>query len=213
MGFAGADDVVKTALKTMTNQAEEYCNSGKWNWGEVAPWKAPEYLYTVAIGRKLAGPAARGVYFEHNIPKLVKMAKTGSGAPKKPKKTRCDIAIKDGKTAIPRMCIEVKSRFQIDDDVDLCRLVVRGKSKSQLRDAAVIFIACAQNKEIMRKNYDGWRKKWCEENERIVALDGKGKVAKSFNKIKFHKYKDEQKPQQKPWYWYVGAIQMSHPGE
>lgn len=204
-----ADGITKAAIEAMTEMAEEY-TGGKWNWCEIAPWKAYEYIYTVAIGQKLAGPEARGVYFEHNIPQLLEAAKTGRGKTKKAKKTICDIAIKDGKDGLPRMCIEVKTNFgKVSGDVNWCRRAVGGMGKNKLRDAAVLFFSYARdkNKETMRENFEQWRDKRTKDHERIFGLSKGNRVATNFNKIKLHEYEYGGKR----WCWYVGAIQMSYP--
>ncbi|MHC8508255.1 MAG: hypothetical protein ACYYKD_02475 [Rhodospirillales bacterium] len=194
-----ADGIIITSIKAMTKMAEEYSLSGKWNWYDVAPWATPEYLYTVAIAQKLARPAKRGVYLENNIPKEVRAAK----------KTRCDIAVMDGKSADMRLCLEVKTNFNnVGEDVDACRKIIRNKKTKNLQDAAVVFMAFTKNKKTLEKGYNNWCDNRLDDNERIVALDSKGFVVKSSGKIKFRKYKQ---PNGTLWYWYVGAIQMSLP--
>ncbi|MHC8508772.1 MAG: hypothetical protein ACYYKD_05130 [Rhodospirillales bacterium] len=201
-----ADGIIITAIQVMTEMAEDYASSDKWTWGNCTPWQVPEFLCTAAIAGKLAEPGKRGVYPEYHIPWMVKEAKTGSGRPKKlGKQTRCDILIADGKTDIPRLCLEVKTSFggETYKDVERCRKIISGKSKSKLRDAAVFFISAAVNEDTMRDGYEDWRDNWLEDNERMVVLNDKNHVVKSFDSINTHKFGK--------YHWYVGAIQMSLP--
>lgn len=180
------ENVINTALKAMGEAGRDYCN---WTNGYVAPWKAPEYIFTTFIAKAIAArPFNPGVYCEYNSKEAIYWAnkqKRGRKLSMLTDGSRADILVTTKTDDTFRQVIEVKRRVwtsaQIKVDVNRIGDVLGAKGNSTIKSGLSVFLFC----------YEGKTEKEARDN-RLKAIS-----ANSLSR--FQRDKDKSKNRKKYW--------------
>lgn len=196
------EDITNTALKAMAEAGKNYCT---WTNDYVAPWKAPEYIFTTAIAQKIAArPFSHGVYCEFNSKEAMYWAnkrKFGRNLSKLTDGSRTDILVTTKADDTFRQIIEVKRRVwtsaQIKVDVNRICDVLGPRGNSTIKSGLSIFLLCYEGdtekeaKENLSKAVEAnrlskfQRDKAESKNRRDYWLIDGGEEAVKFRKLKF----------------------------
>ena len=229
MSYSTADEVVKTAIRSVDKMAKDYSS---WTADWIEPWKAPEYLYTVAITQALSRKFSGQVYCEYNTRSCIRESqaalKQGPFRKIQTAGSRPDILLTDGRTVGKfRFCIEVKrsvySVCNIIKDLERCSRIISDTDNGTIDDAAVVFLAhrpfarhsepARHSKKVLNerinKTFIGEGKNFGKSFKALSRLKDQGFKFKPFiGPISANSYEDEL-GENKTIHWTVGAVKIS----